>query len=287
LTKGIKHIDVGQQLAQAEWESEDIHELASGTSFPETPSEKDRYYRSDEHKWYIYNGTEWKALGEIDISDADATVGDVKSPKTFYSMEEPRKTGTMPTVDIVAANDNYPEGYHAGNVGGLDAIDADLAPVNIKKDVNIFGKVGTLEPIAEAQSVTQPTTLDGFVIENTRKVYKAVPADSEVTLVTKTDTFSSLSRAVAGYGAMHEKDSGYYMKIRLYMDNVQVAESGGISSGEYIHIAIWGDRVLSGSKTIHVTAYNYDTSTKNIYWQGANIVYTSWHPILIIGSCKL
>ena len=51
----------------------------------------------------------------------------------------------MPTVAIVAANDNYPAGYHAGNVGGLDAIDTDLAPENIKKDVVIFGKTGTFE----------------------------------------------------------------------------------------------------------------------------------------------
>lgn len=79
----------------------------------------------------------------VDISDADAAVGDVKSPKTFYSVEEPKKTGTMPTVTIVAANDNYPAGYHAGDGGGLDAIDTDLTPTNIKSGVNIFGKVGT------------------------------------------------------------------------------------------------------------------------------------------------
>ena len=78
----------------------------------------------------------------VDISDADALVGDVKDPKTFYSVAAPRKTGTMPTVAIVAANDNYPEGYHAGNVGGLDAIDTDLATPNIKAGVTIFGKVG-------------------------------------------------------------------------------------------------------------------------------------------------
>jgi len=79
-----------------------------------------------------------------DVSDADALVTDVKDPKTFYSVAAPRKTGTMPTVAIVAANDNYPAGYHAGNVGGLDAIDAELAAANINKGITIFGKVGTL-----------------------------------------------------------------------------------------------------------------------------------------------
>ena len=79
-----------------------------------------------------------------DVSDADALVTDVKDPKTFYSVAAPIKTGTMPTVAIVAANDNYPAGYHAGNVGGLDAIDAELAEANINKGITIFGKLGTL-----------------------------------------------------------------------------------------------------------------------------------------------
>jgi len=79
-----------------------------------------------------------------DISDANAAVGDVKTGQTFYSVAEPRKTGNMPTVAIVAANDNYPAGYHVGNVGGLEAIDADLAVENIKNGVTIFGKEGTL-----------------------------------------------------------------------------------------------------------------------------------------------
>lgn len=61
------------------------------------------------------------------------------------------KRGTLDTKDpplkaIVAANDNYEAGYHKGNPGGLDAIDTDLAPGNIKQGVTIFGKLGTYEP---------------------------------------------------------------------------------------------------------------------------------------------
>lgn len=59
----------------------------------------------------------------------------------------PRWNNAFPTAKIVAANDNYPEGYHKGNPGGLDAIETDLAPGNIKDTVNIFGKVGTIEPL--------------------------------------------------------------------------------------------------------------------------------------------
>jgi len=61
--KGIKHTSVGSQLTQAEFEDEASHYLASGTSFPISPSEGDLFYRTDEHKWYIYNGTEWQFLG--------------------------------------------------------------------------------------------------------------------------------------------------------------------------------------------------------------------------------
>lgn len=48
-----------------------------------------------------------------------------------------------PLKAIVATNDNYDKGYHEGNVGGLDAVDADLATANIKSGVVIFGKVGS------------------------------------------------------------------------------------------------------------------------------------------------
>jgi len=81
----------------------------------------------------------------VNVSDADAAVGDVKDGKFFYSVEQPRKEGTMPTEAIAAGAETYAPGYHAGNVGGLSAIDADLAVGNIKKDVDIFGVTGTFE----------------------------------------------------------------------------------------------------------------------------------------------
>ena len=54
---GLKHIDVGAELAKSEWESEESHELVHGTSFPSTPAERQLFYRDDLHKWYIYNGS--------------------------------------------------------------------------------------------------------------------------------------------------------------------------------------------------------------------------------------
>jgi len=60
-TRGIQHIDVGSQLSRAEWEGVDTHALASGTAFPTdpAPNEMDLFYRTDEHLWYQYDGTDW------------------------------------------------------------------------------------------------------------------------------------------------------------------------------------------------------------------------------------
>jgi len=65
---GLKHIDVGSELTKAEWESEESHELIHGTSFPSSPVERQLFYRDDEHKWYLYNGTGWVNLQASDLS---------------------------------------------------------------------------------------------------------------------------------------------------------------------------------------------------------------------------
>ncbi len=80
----------------------------------------------------------------IDISDADAALADVLNPKTFYSVAAPRKTGSMPTVALVAGSNAYPQGYHVGDALGLSHVDTNLDPALISAGVNIFGVVGTL-----------------------------------------------------------------------------------------------------------------------------------------------
>lgn len=73
---GIKHIDVGVQLARSEWESEESHELVHGNAFPGTPVERQLFYRDDLHAWYIYNGTTWVSLQAAAIDKLD-DIGDV------------------------------------------------------------------------------------------------------------------------------------------------------------------------------------------------------------------
>lgn len=60
---GLKHIDVGAELTKTEWESEDSHEVVHGNSFPGSPVERQLFYRDDEHKWYVYDGSTWVWLG--------------------------------------------------------------------------------------------------------------------------------------------------------------------------------------------------------------------------------
>lgn len=60
---GIRHIDVGAELTRTEWESQESHELLHGTEFPASPAERQLFYRDDEHKWYIYDGSAWVWLG--------------------------------------------------------------------------------------------------------------------------------------------------------------------------------------------------------------------------------
>jgi hypothetical protein len=79
----------------------------------------------------------------IDISPADALVSDVKSPKTFFSVAAPIKTGTMPTVALVAGSNAYPQGYHVGDALGLKHVDPNLQAAFILAGVNIFGTIGT------------------------------------------------------------------------------------------------------------------------------------------------
>lgn len=77
----------------------------------------------------------------IDISGANAAVGEVVAPKTFFAGAPPVKTGTMANVTLAHASNAYPTGYHAG-AASLTAIDPFLNSFNILFGVTIFGVDG-------------------------------------------------------------------------------------------------------------------------------------------------
>jgi len=217
-----------------------------------------------------------------DIADADAAVGDVKSPKTFYSVTGGRKTGTMATVAITAVNDDYPAGYHAGNAGGLDAIDTDLAPENIKSGVTIFGKLGTLSATL-AEDTKSVTSATQTCTQTTGESYPYdVGIGGTADIVSKTDDYDAASLAIAHMAAAARCSGAAGSKVRLWMDGVQMAETAYVSTtGE--NIGLSASRAMSGTKTCKVSMWSNDGSALYFF------AYTG-RPIgchLCIGSIKL
>ena len=302
-----------------------------------------------------------------DIADADAAVANVLDPKTFYSVTGARKTGTMPTVALAAGSNAYPAGYHAGNVGGLDAVDADLVTANIKSGITIFDVAGsvdvrdstdadlvvaeaptgktfyagggarktgtgtkTLNPANEtvaagyyaattlsavdgdlaAANIKDGVTIFGFlgtlsatlaedVIHVTQSAktctfssftaYGAqtnVVAGGDIDLVTKNDTYDTDSMAVASAvlcGIVATAANA--LKIRLYMDGTQVAESAFISNAVRTDTTLIATRALSGSDDCKIGCHNYDASDRLITEQGVSNGQPVWS-FLTIGSIK-
>ncbi|SHK11889.1 hypothetical protein [Desulforamulus aeronauticus] len=99
-----------------------------------------------------------------DISkDANALVGDVLAGKTFYQGGS-KKIGIMPdrgayNITPGTSNKAIPAGYHSG--GGVAYGNSNLVPGNIKKDVNIFGVVGSYQG-AEIKSVQRARVYIGL-----------------------------------------------------------------------------------------------------------------------------
>jgi len=221
-----------------------------------------------------------------DISDADAVVGGVKQGQTFYSVAEPRKTGTMPTVAIVAANDNYPAGYHAGNVGGLDAIDVHLAEGNIKLGVNIFGKVGTLVSTLAEDVLVEDW---GPVSDNVTYFNETLDNLEDFVLASITETFDTSSFAVAAaflHGRCDIANNAF--KARLYMGGTQVAESGYLrkTSEGWSAIMLKGTRALSGSQTVKLTVYNYGATGLVLYIGYTDVQGHQAMSGVVVGSVK-
>ncbi len=111
------------------------------------------------------------AKNGVDISDADAGVGEVLSPKTFYAVALPRKTGIMATRTLNAANETVDAGYYAATT--LSAVDGDLASGNIRATITIFGFAGSndVRDISDADLVVAeaPTGKFFYAVSGGRK----------------------------------------------------------------------------------------------------------------------
>ncbi len=102
----------------------------------------------------IYEGV--KALFDA----ANATADKVLDSATFFSTDPANwgpKVGTMTTRTLSAVSASVLEGFY--NATTLDAVDADLAAVNIKSGVNLFGVDGNY-PIAAVEKTGQTSCWD-------------------------------------------------------------------------------------------------------------------------------
>ncbi len=179
--------------------------------------------------------------GKDILTIGDAVVTNVLSPKTFLAGGNPLKTGTMATVAITDANDDYPAGYHAGNVGGLDAIDLDLASANIKSGVTIFGKAGvaTVQEIGAADAAVTDV--------------KAPRTFFSVTGGIKTGTMAT----VALDPANSTVNAGYYAATTLQAVDADLAV-GNIKSGVTI-FGFLGTYLSTLSQDLVASAVSADT----------------------------
>lgn len=228
-------------------------------------------------------------LAKIDGKDiitlGDAVAGDVKSGKTFYAANSSLKTGAMPIKAIVAGSDLYEEGYHAGDGGGLDAIDTDLAVGNIKKDVVIFGKTGTYEAtLVEDVIGTTPSGVTSDSNAGVSHKTATIPAGTDEDMASNTQSFAALSRAVAVGWMTFLNVYTSSIKVRLYMGGVQVAESA-FATNFSMRIVI-GTRALSGSTICKIAAHNYDGSSRRSGASGVGLSGTPLASGIGVGSIR-
>ena len=190
------------------------------------------------------------------ISDADAAVGDVKDGKFFYSVEEPIKEGTIPTVAISAGSDTYPTGYHAGDAGGLDAIDTDFVVSNIKDGVTMFGKLGTYSQTIthDDQDNDVALPLSSYTINTQNTSYGSKVTNWYFHTLTVTLAQASVVHATTGGAYMYGDLSG---NLYLYIDGTFQGSDSVPNPDRFYPLQVIGNKACaSGDRTIQGRMYS-------------------------------
>ena len=112
-----------------------------------------------------------------------------------------------------------------------------------------------------------------------------IPAGSDIDLVSVTPTFDASSMAVAvGVTRVYAMEVADKHKIRLYMDAVQVAESGFVTY--WVVYVVVGTRALSGAKVCKMSAHNYDSSARYLWFPCGDAVGNKIPAGIGVGSIK-
>lgn len=153
MTKGIKHKDIGEDLSRTEFEADDSHELESGTSFPGSPVEKDRFYRTDLHKWYIYNGTEWRDLVGIEYESLSDNIVYNNSPvgkiitADYYQKSKETLLGSFMTITPAQIRTEYTHA-HGGACTKYSRVYKNGSPIGTEHSTSVGGAQTYTEDLA-------------------------------------------------------------------------------------------------------------------------------------------
>jgi hypothetical protein len=217
-----------------------------------------------------------------DISTGDLTVAEAPTGKKFFAVSGGVKTGTG-TKTLSNANETVAAGYYAATT--LSAVDGDLAVGNIKNGVTIFGFLGTYAGTPAEDILGSASTAITDSAAGSQYKASSIAASSDLTLATLTQNYAANSRAIATGFQNGAASLANTIKLRIFMDGVQVTESAYVSDVHGNHI-VMGSAALSGSKVCYFSAHNYDAGAARILWTGsyaAGVVAA----MISVGSVKI
>lgn len=143
----------------------------------------------------------------------------------------------------------------------------------------------TLTAEAESGTVTTWTPDDYIGAQGSCARYSVAASGDADPFITKTDTFSALSMAIAGFvGQLY---GGSDLKVRIFMGGVQVAESAGLTNWWGPAMTLVGHRALSGSQIVKITIHNYVAAARQFQYPCGDETTSRMHAALIIGSVAI
>lgn len=139
-----------------------------------------------------------------------------------------------------------------------------LAIDDIAKIMGMDVPTGALAEDVEGDNVNSNTmTLSGGYYRSDN-----IEVGGDLTLATKTLTFASNSLTFAAGFASCTDQYGTALKLRLFMGGVQMQESAYLSGAASLNYVLRDFKALSGSQTCYLSAHNYYTSARGIYFYG-------------------
>ena len=198
-----------------------------------------------------------KLMGADLIVAGTAVAGEVKTGETFYAGSTVLITGNG-TQTLNPANENVPAGYYTTTT--LSAVDGDLAPGNIAEGVTIFGFLGTFAATIVHDDQDNNVTGTGAQVLGDGSQTGTIFTDETSLRQTASITLAQDSVIEAWGGGIATFSIASAGKIRLYIDDVQVAESAFLvqTGGDSPMISLMGNRAASsGARTVKVYMHNY------------------------------